>query len=61
MWVLEGYNDEFEWVFIGFGVVYNLMSLESIEIVLFEDVYGEENCVLVDYFCIIEYVVEDIF
>lgn len=54
MWVLEGYNDEFEWVFIGFGVVYNLMSLESIEIVLFEDVYGEENCVLVDYFCIIE-------
>ena len=59
--VLEGYNDEFEWASIGFGAVYNLMSLESIETVLFEDVYGEENRVPVDYPCTIEHVAEDTF
>ena len=59
--VHEGYYDENQSTTIGADVVCNLLTVESVETVLYENAQGEETRIPLDYPCTVERVAEDRF
>lgn len=59
--VHEGYYDEFQSTTVGADTVYNLLTIESVETVLFENAEGEESRIPLGYPCTVERVAEERF
>ncbi|KAL9974838.1 hypothetical protein ACROYT_G011933 [Oculina patagonica] len=59
--VQDGYYDELQCTTIGADTVYNLLTIESVETVLFEDAEGEESRIPLGYPCTVERVAEERF
>ena len=59
--VQEEYYDEYQRTTVGCDAVYNLLSLESVDTVLFEDADGVERRIPIDYPCTVERVAEERF
>jgi len=57
----EGYYDENQRTTIGADGVYNLLTVESVETVLYENAQGEETRIPLDYPCTVERVAEERF
>lgn len=59
--IREGYYDENQRTTIGADGVYNLLTVESVETVLYENAQGEETRIPLDYPCTVERVAEERF
>ena len=59
--VHEGYYDEFQSTTVGADTLYNLLTIESVETVLFENAEGEEGRIPLGYPCTVERVAEERF
>lgn len=59
--VQDGYYDDFQRTTIGADTVYKLLTIESVETLLFEDAEGEESRIPLGYPCAVERVAEERF